>query len=440
MLEKFLIHHVPGTLLCVGIVVLVVGLSLLGLAVVRRSVELRQLRSLHDVAGFILAVVGILYGVLLGFTVIIQWEQYTSAVSDASDEAGSVSNLYRDAVALGPAGGPRALRLMTTPNNSPTSTTRTWPSIWRAIRPSITRSTRLLTAVIKLRENAPKDSFFVDQAVEDVSAVSQGRRTRIEVSSETLPGPLWLALLAGGLLTIGFTFFFGLESFAAQAIMVSALAVIIALCLFVILDFDLPFSGQDRDSAHRAQVRPGRVLHVRPRQSAGGGALQAGLGERHARVGGEGGDASLSSSPAKEKSSISVTSEASTARPTRRRFSRGVAHQRRSTSLRERLQPGLSSIALIGPWPGSGSDVDDASARVVRASIALVGLVRAWATGWVPASCERVAAPLLGVVNVGLGGLLAGPWLKIICRHERGHVGAVVHGHRRVHSDAGASG
>src|SRR5204863_5592437 len=63
-------------------------------------------------------------------------------------------------------------------------------------------------------------------------------------SSATLPGPLWLALLAGAVLTIGFTYFFGLESFAAQSLMVSALAVIIALCLFVILDFDLPFSGQ----------------------------------------------------------------------------------------------------------------------------------------------------------------------------------------------------
>ena len=246
MLEKFLIHHVPGTLLCVGIVLLVVGLSLLGLAVVRRSVELRQLRSLHDVAGFILAVVGILYGVLLGFTVIIQWEQYTSAVSDASDEAGSVSNLYRDGVALGAAGGPLSVAVN---DYAEQLAYVDYPYVAKHLEgdPTVDRAfNSVLTAVIKLRENAPKDSFFVDQAVEDVSAVSQGRRTRIEVSSETLPGPLWLALLAGGLLTIGFTFFFGLESFAAQAIMVSALAVIIALCLFVILDFDLPFSGQTR--------------------------------------------------------------------------------------------------------------------------------------------------------------------------------------------------
>jgi hypothetical protein len=50
-------------------------------------------------------------------------------------------------------------------------------------------------------------------------------------------------LLVGGALTIGFTFFFGLESFASQAAMMSTLAVLIALSLFVILVLDLPFSG-----------------------------------------------------------------------------------------------------------------------------------------------------------------------------------------------------
>ena len=69
------------------------------------------------------------------------------------------------------------------------------------------------------------------------------RRTRIEDSSTELPLPLWVVLLIGAGLTIGFTYFFGLESFTAQAIMVSTLATIIALSLFVILTLDLPYSG-----------------------------------------------------------------------------------------------------------------------------------------------------------------------------------------------------
>lgn len=244
MVEKFLIDHVPGTWLCVGMVVIAVALSLLGLMLVRRSVELRRLRSLHDVAGFILAVIGILYAVLLGFTVVIQWEQYTSARSHASAEAGAVINLYRDAIALGHAGRPLATA---TRNYAEQITYVDYPYMAKHLKgdPTVDHAViSILKAVIELRKRAPTDSFFVDRAVQDATAVSQARRMRIEDSSSTLPGPLWLALLAGAVLTIGFTYFFGLESFPAQAMMVSALAVIITLCLFVILDFDLPFSGQ----------------------------------------------------------------------------------------------------------------------------------------------------------------------------------------------------
>jgi hypothetical protein len=244
MVEKFLVTNVPGTWLCVGIVAIAVAVSLLGLVLVRRSVELRQLRSLHDVAGFILAVVGVLYAVLLGFMVVVQWEQYSAAASDASDEAGAALDLYRDAVALGPAGRPLATAVR---SYTEQLINVDYPYVAEHLEgaPAVSRAvTSVLKPVIKLRELAPRDSFFVNQAVEDATAVSQTRRTRIEESSATLPGPLWLALLAGGVLTVGFTFFFGLESFNAQAMMVSALAVIIGLSLFVILDFDLPFSGQ----------------------------------------------------------------------------------------------------------------------------------------------------------------------------------------------------
>ena len=55
--------------------------------------------------------------------------------------------------------------------------------------------------------------------------------------------PVWIVLIAGAALSIGFTYFFGLESFASQATMLSFLAILIALGLFVILTLDLPFTG-----------------------------------------------------------------------------------------------------------------------------------------------------------------------------------------------------
>jgi hypothetical protein len=50
-------------------------------------------------------------------------------------------------------------------------------------------------------------------------------------------------LIVGAVISVAFTYFFGVRSLAAQALMVSALAALIGLVLAAILALDLPFSG-----------------------------------------------------------------------------------------------------------------------------------------------------------------------------------------------------
>jgi hypothetical protein len=73
--------------------------------------------------------------------------------------------------------------------------------------------------------------------------IEQARRERVLASSTALPGPLWLVLLAGAIVTIGFTYFFGVSNFRAHMLMVVALAAIIGLILFLLMALDLPFTG-----------------------------------------------------------------------------------------------------------------------------------------------------------------------------------------------------
>ena len=61
-------------------VILIVPTTLLAMAgpfIVRRYVELNQLRTNNEVAGFKFATVGVLYAVLLAFTVVVVWESST---------------------------------------------------------------------------------------------------------------------------------------------------------------------------------------------------------------------------------------------------------------------------------------------------------------------------------------------------------------------------
>jgi hypothetical protein len=54
-------------------------LAIAGTLMVRRWVPVEVLERHNEVAGFIYAVIGVVYAVLLGFTAIIVWERYDKA-------------------------------------------------------------------------------------------------------------------------------------------------------------------------------------------------------------------------------------------------------------------------------------------------------------------------------------------------------------------------
>ena len=58
-----------------------------------------------------------------------------------------------------------------------------------------------------------------------------------------LPAILWIILIIGGVVVIGFTYLFGLDSTVTHLLMVAALALVIALVLFTVAELDFPFRG-----------------------------------------------------------------------------------------------------------------------------------------------------------------------------------------------------
>ena len=60
---------------------------------------------------------------------------------------------------------------------------------------------------------------------------------------EGIPRLLWVVLMLGGVITVSFTYLFGLKSNVAHALMVAALTLLICGILYTIAEFDNPFSG-----------------------------------------------------------------------------------------------------------------------------------------------------------------------------------------------------
>jgi len=65
-------------------------------------------------------------------------------------------------------------------------------------------------------------------------------------SRSGLPVALWVLLIGGGIIAVGFTYLFGIESARTQILMIASLAGLIGFILFLIISLDFPFSGDLR--------------------------------------------------------------------------------------------------------------------------------------------------------------------------------------------------
>lgn len=242
-MEDFLLVHVPGLLLGLMFIGVSVVLALGGLLLVRRNVALSTLESHNDVAGFIIAVVGVLYAVLLAFVVVVVWEQFEDAESTAENEATLALSLYRDASVFPVQADDirQALR-----RYAVSVVDHEWPEM-AAQEDEDRRTDSALASVFGAYRNVQpqgaQETVFYSESIERLDDMAEARSTRVFASSSKLPTPLWAVLLFGAAVTVGFTYFFGLPNLRAQSLMVGSLAAIVSLVLFLVLLLDLPFSG-----------------------------------------------------------------------------------------------------------------------------------------------------------------------------------------------------
>ncbi len=214
-----------------------------GPVLVRRRVSLDRLTSNNEVAGFKFATVGVLYAVMLAFSVIVVWERFNDAENEVAQEAGAAATIYRLADGIGSA--PRtALRDRLTGYIN-ALITEDWPAMERGrASPLATRALNgVYEAVLTYSPGDRRGTALLAEILHQIDLLTQARRARIVMASGIVPGIVWAVLFSGAVVTIGFTFFFGTENLRAQTMMTGALSVLIFSGLLVIITIDHPFAG-----------------------------------------------------------------------------------------------------------------------------------------------------------------------------------------------------
>lgn len=228
-----------GSLFVGAFVAVAVG----GVLLVRRSASLEFLESHNEVAGFIYAVVGVIYAVLLAFVVTFVWEQHRTAEARVEQEANELGDLFRDTEAF-PVTDRETLRALirayvgAVTEDEWGAMARGEPSAkaWRAYN-------RLWRAYAAFDPATERARTWYGETIGDLNEVGDYRRLRLLSSHSTVPGILWVTILVGGAVTIMFGYFFGTKSLLAHLLMVVAVSGIIGLILFVIFALDHPFRG-----------------------------------------------------------------------------------------------------------------------------------------------------------------------------------------------------
>ncbi len=92
----------------------------------------------------------------------------------------------------------------------------------------------------------PEDSrrsLLLDKSFDQLSKLTEETSLRYLYSKENLPSVVWLVIYAGLFITIGFSYFFGLETFFSQALMCAVFSALLGLTILAILELAHPYQG-----------------------------------------------------------------------------------------------------------------------------------------------------------------------------------------------------
>jgi len=193
------------------------------------------------------AIAGGAFGLLLGFMVVILWEDLQRAQDTVQDEANDVVNLYQLSYGLPDGANGADLRVKV----------RTYTQLlvddeWDALGQHESSEAAeaalddLWRSYMTLEQRLGATNEALDASITHLSELQDARNRRINAAKNIVPAPLWVVLIGGVLIVIGMTWFTGSDNFRTHLLTTVVLTVSLAAVLFLIRIFNNPFQGDVR--------------------------------------------------------------------------------------------------------------------------------------------------------------------------------------------------
>jgi Protein of unknown function (DUF4239) len=195
----------------------------------------------HFVAGQFLAIIGILYALVLGLTVVDVQTKFDRARTDAATEANSCSDLWN----LSRTFPPEFRHEFRAPIKDYYTIVQkeNWERIEFGERSDGSKAAfqRIWKTLLSFQPESNKQVASYDACLTTLKEMSDARAFRIGLHTRGVPLILWVVLIAGAVLTTLFILLFWLENPRTQAVLTVLVETFIVFNLLLIYIFNTPF-------------------------------------------------------------------------------------------------------------------------------------------------------------------------------------------------------
>ncbi|ELS58338.1 putative Integral membrane protein [Streptomyces viridochromogenes Tue57] len=196
-----------------------------------------------DVIEYMTMWIGVVYAIVLGLAIAGVWEGRSAAQDHVQAEALALHEIS-ERVRVYPADVRDRIR-----DDVNTYVGHVVTTEWKTMTEHGEVTERGTELLQRLREDVTDyepGTDFEAQAyqplVDQVTAADQARNARANSTGETMPGVVWFGLLAGGVVTIGMVFALQIRRTTRELVLAGLFSALIAFLLFLIWDFDAPYS------------------------------------------------------------------------------------------------------------------------------------------------------------------------------------------------------
>ncbi|MEU6665767.1 hypothetical protein [Streptomyces sp. NPDC046727] len=196
-----------------------------------------------DVIEYMTMWIGVIYAIVLGLAIAGVWEARNSAQDHVQAEAQALHEIS-ERVRVYPPDVRDRIR-----DDVDTYVGYVVHTEWRRMADDeqvTDRGTELLGKVrADVTDYRPKNDFEAQAyqpLLDQLAAADQARNARADSTGPTMPPVVWWGLITGGLVTIGMVFALQIRRTRRELLLAGLFSATIAFMLFLIWDFDAPFS------------------------------------------------------------------------------------------------------------------------------------------------------------------------------------------------------